>query len=75
MVFDAKTREIFMQNGTMLPSAQNRGTIMTMRVRKSDVDSFAKGKLSSDEFRKRASIASYTGNAGGGGFTSGVVRY
>ena len=42
---------------------------MTIRVKKSDVDAFAQGKLSPDEFRDKASIATYPGNTGGGGFT------
>ena len=44
-----------------------RGTIMTVRARKSDVDAFAKGKLSLDDFRKKTSIATYPGDGGGWG--------
>src|SRR6185295_6344884 len=44
-----------------------RGTIMTVRARKSDVDAFAKGKLSLDDFRKKTSIAIYPGDGGGWG--------
>ena len=44
-----------------------RGTILTLRVKKSDADAFAKGKLTPEEFRKKAKIAAYIGNAGGGG--------
>lgn len=46
-----------------------RRTIMTIRAKKSDVDAFAKGKLNLDEFRKKAGIATYAGDAGnpGGG--------
>jgi len=32
---------------------------MTIRVKKSDIDSFAKGKLTLDDFRKKASIVIY----------------
>jgi len=42
-----------------------RGTILTIRVKKSDADAFAKGKLSLDEFRKKASITTYAGDTGG----------
>jgi hypothetical protein len=51
-----------------------RGTIMTMRVKKSDADAFAKGKLNLDDFRKKASITTYAGDTGGwgGGFVFGT---
>ena len=42
-----------------------RGTIMTIRVKKSDVDAFAQGKLSADEFRTKAAITAYAGDTGG----------
>jgi len=48
-------------------SAVSRGTILTLRVRKSDVDAFAKGKLNHDEFRKKAGITTYAGDTGGWG--------
>jgi hypothetical protein len=47
--------------------AGGRGTIMTIRVKKSDVDAFGKGKLTLDEFRKKARIATYVGDVGGEG--------
>jgi hypothetical protein len=50
-----------------------RGTTMTIRVRKSDVDAFAKGKLSLDDFRKKATIATYLGEAGGSGGFGGAL--
>ena len=51
-----------------------RGTILTIRVKKSEAEAFAKGKLTLEEFRKKAKIAAYVGNAdrgGGMGFGSG----
>jgi hypothetical protein len=42
-----------------------RGTIMTIRVKKSDADAFAKGKLTLDDFRKKASVTTYAGDTGG----------
>ena len=42
-----------------------RGTIMTIRVKKSDADAFAKGKLNLEDFRKKASITTYAGDTGG----------
>ena len=46
---------------------QKRGTIMTIRIKKSDADAYAKNRLDLDEFRKRAKITSYIGNAETGG--------
>jgi len=34
-------------------------TTMTLRVKKSDVDAFAKGKIKSEEFRKKVSVQVY----------------
>lgn len=51
-------------------SAPVRGTIMTIRVKKSDAESFAKGKLNLDEFRKKAKIIIYAGIVGGEGGSS-----
>jgi len=42
-----------------------RGTILTIRVKKSDADAFAKDKLSLEDFRKKASITTYAGDTGG----------
>ena len=36
-----------------------KGSTMTIRARKSDIDSFFKGKLNLEEFRKKAAIAIY----------------
>jgi len=55
--------------------ASARGTMMTIRVKKSDVDSFAQGKLSIEDFRKKASLttATYASDDGrwNGGFSFG----
>jgi hypothetical protein len=65
--------------------AAQRGSVLTIRVRKSDVDAFAKGELKSDQFRTRAVMSTYAGGAGsgdadnpftvggGGGFGSSVL--
>jgi hypothetical protein len=45
-----------------LASRARRGTVMTFRIKKSDVDSFSKQKLSFDEFQTRAVINSYFGS-------------
>jgi hypothetical protein len=42
-----------------------RGTIMTIRVKKSDIEAFSKGKINLEEFRKKARITAYAGDAGG----------
>ncbi len=39
-----------------------RQTIMTIRVKKSDADAFAKGAMSLEAFRKRARVVSYAGS-------------
>jgi hypothetical protein len=57
-----------------VPDLQPRTTMLTIRVKKSDVDSFAKDKLNLDDFRKRAKIMPYAGGpetATGGGFVGG----
>jgi hypothetical protein len=43
-----------------------RGSVMTIRVRKSDADAFAKEKLSLEEFRKKARFNSYLASVGEG---------
>jgi hypothetical protein len=59
------------QEGTM--DAPGRQTVLTLRVKKSDIDSYAKGKVNLDEFQKRARLTAYatgtgTGPSAGGGF-------
>lgn len=51
-----------------------QGTIMTIRVKKADVDAYAKGKLGLEEFQKRARITNYatSGEAGNSEMGSGV---
>jgi hypothetical protein len=57
-----------------------QGTVMTIRVKKADVDAYAKGSIDREEFQKRARITTYAastdsgnhelgwfGGAGGGG--------
>jgi hypothetical protein len=39
-----------------------RQTIMTIRVKKSDADAFAKGEMTLEAFRKRAHVVSYAGS-------------
>ena len=43
-----------------------RQTIMTIRVKKSDVDAFAKGAMTLEAFRKQAQVVSYAGSLEGG---------
>ena len=55
-----------------------RQTMMTIRVKKSDADAFAKGTLTPEEFRKRAQVASYAGSpetsmSFGGGSGGGMM--
>ena len=64
-----------------LPS---RRTVLTIRIAKSDIDSYAKSKLSSEEFQKRARITTYAGGDSSGvpgdgfaigGFYNGKPRF
>ncbi len=48
-------------------------SVMTIRVKKADVDAFAKGQMNADEFRKQARIETY-GAGGGGGGVGGMER-
>lgn len=45
-----------------------KGTVMTLRVRKSDIDALAAGKLDADAFKTKVSTATYLGS--GTGITS-----
>jgi hypothetical protein len=47
------------------PQRGSRRTVMTFRVRKSDVDAHAKGKLDLDDFAKKVAITTYAADAGG----------
>lgn len=40
-------------------STQNQATVLTLRVKKSDVDAFAAGSLSEEQFIKSAEVAAY----------------
>jgi len=44
-------------------SRTGRGTVLTVRVRKSDAEYFAKGKTNFDQFEQKATIAAYLGPA------------
>jgi len=66
----AKDGDVMMwQEGIM--DGPGRQTVLTLRVKKSDVDAYAKGKVNLDEFQKRARLTAYatgTGPGAGGGF-------
>jgi len=54
-----------------------KGTVMTIRVKKADADAFAKGGMNAEEFRKRARIERYEGGPAVGaqmGFGGGYGR-
>ena len=54
----------------------SRRTILTIRVKKADIDAYAKDKLSAQEFQKHAQITAYTGDPAGGvpeGFGGGYI--
>jgi hypothetical protein len=54
------------------PTSPARKTILTIRATKSEIDAYAQGKLTSEEFKKHARITTYSGGATGGG-ADGVV--
>jgi hypothetical protein len=60
------------ENPAIEPSARSfvdgRGTVLTLRAKRSDVDTFAKDELSFEAFRARVSTHAYAGN--GYGITS-----
>jgi hypothetical protein len=43
-----------------------RQTMLTVRVKKADIDAYAKGKLSPEDFQKRARLTAYNSGSGGG---------
>lgn len=45
-----------------------RQTMLTVRVKKVDVDAYAKGKMNAEEFQKRAKLTAYNSGAGPGIF-------
>jgi len=47
------------RRGTQAATGAARSTTLTIRVKKSQVDAFAEGKLTAEEFAKRASVAVY----------------
>jgi hypothetical protein len=53
--------------------ASQRKTVLTIRVRKADADAFSKGKMNLDDFRKKARITAYAGNAEDEGLAIGSV--
>jgi hypothetical protein len=68
-ILEGQTRSlgdgVFVESKTVSHAgAAVHGTIMTICVKKADVDAFAKGKLDLGEFRKRASTTIYAGDAG-----------
>jgi hypothetical protein len=52
----------------------SRRSIMTIRVKKSDIDAYAKEKLDLDDFQRKASIHTYWGTSGSGSSSFGAFR-
>jgi len=67
VVPDERTQSTIVMDKGTVDSDRPHGTFMTIRVKKADVDAFAKGKLDLDDFRKKAGITTYTGDTGGWG--------
>lgn len=64
---DGDSNEIAVWSGDDRHQGPGRGSVMTIRVKKSDVDAFAKGKLDPDDFAKKASVTTYAADTGGWG--------
>lgn len=47
------------------PPAEPSGSTLSIRVKKSNVDAYAAGKLNLEEFRSRATLSTYVGNSRG----------
>jgi len=47
------------------PDAVTQGSFLTLRAKKTDIDAFASGKITPEEFSKAATVATYLGRAGG----------
>jgi hypothetical protein len=64
---DGDSNEVAVWSGDDRHQGPGRGSVMTIRVKKSDVDAFAKGKLDLDDFAKKASVTTYAADTGGWG--------
>lgn len=77
-VTGSPTRRVFKNNppGTLggnlevleQPAQVSRRTVLTIRASKGDIDAYAKGGLSAEEFHKHARVTAYTDDARGSGF-------
>ncbi len=58
---DDEPVRVFVRTPSLLEAAASpsQATVLTIHVKKSDVDAFAEGELSLDEFRERATIVTY----------------
>lgn len=54
-----RTRAVTLNRGGGSANDGSRTSTLTLRVRKSDVDAFAKGRLTLDEFTRKTALASY----------------
>ena len=52
-------------NSGKVSPAEIRGTVLTIRVKKSAIDAFAANKLDLDKFKEKAAFAAYNGNGYG----------
>ena len=64
---DGDSNEVAVWSGDDRHQGQGRGSVMTIRAKKTDVDAFAKGKLDPDDFAKKASVTTYAADTGGWG--------
>lgn len=55
-------------NAYVVDGASSKGTVLTLRARKSDIDAFASGQLNTDAFKAKVNMTAYAGS--GSGITS-----
>jgi DNA-binding protein H-NS len=61
------SNEVVVWSGDDRHPGPSRGSVMTIRVKKADVDAFAKGKLEPDAFAKKALATTYAADSSGWG--------
>jgi hypothetical protein len=65
VVVQQQVRSALAAKDALLLRSSSQGTVLALRVRKADVDAFAKGQIDLDGFRKKAEQHSYFGSGNG----------
>jgi len=56
-------------------ASSSKRTVLTIRVTKAEIDKFAQGKLTAEDFRKQAQMTAYTSDAAGSAGDSLILDY